>query len=86
MSVCNFKLPFSESPSIAVTKAKAAVESQNGIFEGNERKGNFEVSIFGNIIKGEYVVEGQILNLTITEKPFIVPCSMIESFLQKQIS
>lgn len=86
MSDCNFKLPFSESPHIAVTKAKAAVESQNGIFNGDEHSGNFEVTIFGNTIKGNYSVEGQILNLAITDKPFFVPCSTIESFLQKQIS
>lgn len=86
MSACNFKLSFNESPLTAVTKAKAAVESQNGIFNGDEHSGNFEVTIFGNTIKGNYQVEGQILNLTITDKPFIVPCSMIESFLNKQIS
>ena len=86
MSVCNFKLPFSESPHTAVAKAKSAVESQNGIFNGDEHSGNFEVTLFGNTIKGNYSVEGQILNLLITEKPFFVPCSTIENFLQKQIS
>lgn len=86
MSACNFQLPFNESAISAIEKAKTAVESQNGKFNGDSNSGNFEVSIFGNIIKGEYNVNGQVLNLSITEKPFFVPCSTIESFLLKQIS
>ncbi|MEO7834896.1 MAG: hypothetical protein ABIR50_06220 [Ginsengibacter sp.] len=83
---CNFKLQFNEPPSVAVGKARAAVESQNGIFNGDETSGDFEVSVFGNTIKGNYAVTGQVLNLIITDKPFFVPCTTIESFLLKQIA
>ncbi len=83
---CNFNLKFSEPADVAVGKARAAVESQNGIFNGDNTSGHFEVTVFGNTIKGDYIVNGQILDLTITDKPFFVPCSTIESFLLKQIS
>jgi hypothetical protein len=83
---CKFNLPFSEPVESAVGKARAAVESQNGIFEGDTNSGNFEVTVFGNTIKGNYNVTGQTLLLEITDKPFFVPCSTIESFLVKQIS
>lgn len=83
---CNFNLTFSEPADIAVGKARAAIESQDGIFNGDTSEGNFEVTVFGNTIKGNYTVTGQILNLTITDKPFFVPCSTIESLLLKQIS
>lgn len=83
---CKFNLPFNEPAETAVGKAKAAVESQNGIFNGDINSGNFEVTVFGNTIKGNYSVTGQILFLEITDKPLFVPCSMIESFLVKQIS
>ncbi len=86
MSACNFMLPFNESALDAIGKARAAIESQNGIFNGDETSGNFEVTIIGNTIKGNYNVTGQVLNLIISEKPFFVPCSTIESFLLKQIS
>ncbi|MEO9020566.1 MAG: hypothetical protein ABI237_10545 [Ginsengibacter sp.] len=86
MSQCNFEFPFIEPAHIAVNKARTAVESQNGVFNGNENSGDFDVTIFGNTIKGIYTVSGQVLKLEITDKPFFVPCSMIESFLQKQIS
>ena len=83
---CKFNLPFSEPAESAVGKARAAVESQNGIFDGDANSGNFEVTVFGNTIKGNYNVMGQTLLLEITDKPFFVPCSTIESFLVKQIS
>lgn len=83
---CNFKIPFSEPPQSAILKAREAIESQNGIFNGDEAAGSFEVTVFGNTIKGNYTVAGQILDLVITDKPFLVPCSMIESFLRKEIN
>lgn len=83
---CKFEIPFSEPVERAVGKARQAVEAQNGVFNGNESAGDFELNVFGNNIKGNYTINGQVLNLEITDKPFFVPCSMIESFLQKQIS
>lgn len=86
MSDCNIILPFTGSVSTAIAKAKAAIESQNGNFEGNDQSGNFEVSVFGNMIKGSYAVTGQTLNLDIMNKPFFIPCSTIKSLLLKEIS
>lgn len=83
---CNFSLNFSLPANIAIEKARAAIESQNGIFKGNENAGEFEVTVFGNTIKGNYSVAGQVLNLVITDKPFFVPCGTIESFLAKNIT
>jgi len=86
MSDCNFNIPFSETASHAISKAKSAIQSQNGIFNGDEHSGEFEVTVFGNTVKGNYSVAGQNLNLIITHKPFFVPCGTIESFLLKEIS
>jgi hypothetical protein len=86
MSTCNFSIQFSGEAKTILAKAKAAVESQNGNFTGDINSGNFEVSVFNNLIKGHYNVSGQNLNLTITNKPFLIPCSTIESFLKSKIS
>lgn len=83
---CKFNVTFNEPAESAIEKAKAAVESQSGTFNGDTVSGDFAVNVFGNNIKGNYLVEGQLLNIEITDKPFFVPCSMIESFLLKQIS
>lgn len=86
MSTCNFSIQFSGAAETILAKAKAAVESQNGDFTGDSNSGNFEVSVFANLIKGYYNVSGQNLNLTITDKPFLIPCSTIENFLKSKIS
>lgn len=83
---CKFSITFNEPADSAIEKAKAAVESQNGTLTGDTNSGDFDVTVFGNNIKGQYLVSGQSLNIEITDKPFFVPCSMIESFLVKQIS
>jgi hypothetical protein len=86
MSACNFTVPFTKDTTEILDKAKRTVESQGGTFTGDTTAGNFNVSVFGNTIVGTYVVEGQSLNIDITDKPFLVPCSMIESFLKGQLS
>jgi hypothetical protein len=86
MSTCNFSIPFSGEAGVILEKARAAVESQQGTFTGDTNSGNFEVTVFANTIKGLYVISGQNLDLTITHKPFLVPCSTIESFLKSKIS
>ena len=83
---CKFSVPFTQSVESAILKAKAAIASQNGTLNGDTHGGDFEVTVFGNNIKGNYTVTGQVLDLEITDKPFFVPCNMIETFLSKQIS
>jgi hypothetical protein len=82
---CTFSIPFNSSPQTVLSRAKAAVNSQGGTFEGDDQAGNFGVSVFGNTIKGTYTVTGQNLNVIITDKPFFVPCNTIEGFLKNQI-
>ena len=85
MGSCNFSIPFSGDASVIINRAKTAVMSQGGMFEGDNSSGKFDVTVFGNTIKGSYNVELQDLNLTIDSKPFFVPCGTIESFLKKEI-
>ena len=86
MSACNFTIPFTKPVNEILAKAKSTVESQDGTFTGDESSGNFNVNVFGNIVVGAYTVDGQNLQIDITEKPFLVPCSMIESFLKGQLN
>ena len=86
MAACNFSVPFTKSATDILDKAKQTIESQNGTFTGDEINGSFDVSVFGNTVKGSYTVEGQNLAIEISEKPFLVPCSMIESFLVNKLT
>jgi len=86
MSDCNISIPFQQPVSVVLAKAKTAIESYNGTFNGDDTSGDFGITVYGNTIKGTYSVTGQVLNLVITHKPFFVPCSTIENLLLKEIS
>ena len=83
---CDFSIPFNGNPEQVLAKAKSTVQSQGGNFSGDVNKGEFDVSVFGNKIVGNYTVNGQTLAITITDKPFMVPCSAIEGFLKGQLT
>jgi len=85
MAACTFSIPFSGEATLILEKAKKAVEKQNGNFSGDEKAGNFSVSFFGQSIVGAYTVAADNLDIVIDDKPFMVPCSAIESFLKSQI-
>lgn len=82
---CEFSIPFTGNPEDVLGKAKSTVQSQGGNFNGDTKNGDFTVSVFGNKIVGNYTVSGNTLNISITDKPFMVPCSAIEGFLKGQL-
>ncbi|HET7896677.1 MAG TPA: hypothetical protein VFL47_03390 [Flavisolibacter sp.] len=82
---CDFSIPFSGNAEAVLAKARNAVQSQGGSFNGDTNSGDFHVSVFGNKIVGSYTVSEQTLNINITDKPFMVPCSAIENFLAGQL-
>ncbi len=48
--------------------------------DGMTFKGNLDSGTFsGKGVSGTYSVSGQTATITVTEKPWIVPCSIIES-------
>lgn len=85
MAECNFIIPFAGPSNNVLSKAQTAIQNQGGIFDGDETSGNFKVSVMGSTIKGSYSVMGQDLDIVIESKPFLVPCSTIESFLRSKL-
>jgi hypothetical protein len=57
----------------AVQSVRLGIEENGGTFSGNEQQGNFRASG----ITGQYRV-ADMVNVTITEKPFVVPNALIE--------
>ncbi len=85
MAACNFIIPFAGPPNVVLSKAQTAIQNQGGTFTGDEASGNFRVSVFGSTVKGSYSVTGQDLDIVIDSKPFLIPCSTIESFLRTKL-
>jgi hypothetical protein len=82
---CNFKLPFTGSADEVLNKARTGVQGQGGNFSGDASTGNFDVTAFGNTIKGSYSITGNELAINIDDKPFFLPCITIEGFLKNQL-
>lgn len=84
--MCSFSVKVAGDASAVIQKARSAVESQKGTFNGDDQAGDFDVNVFSNHVKGSYEMVGDMMNITILKKPFFVPCSTIESFLRNQLS
>lgn len=84
MSKCNFSFPFTGTAGEVHSRAKAAVEKQGGIFEGDTQSGSFSLQVFGKIT-GRYEIVGGTIEITIEDKPMMIPCSAIENVLQSQL-
>ena len=86
MSACSFTVPFTTDAETVLSKAKHLVEKNGGNFNGDVNAGDFSLSVFGNSISGNYSVSSNELSMVITDKPFMIPCSMIESMLADQLN
>lgn len=84
MPKCKFSINFSGSADDVYLKAKTAVEKQGGSFIGDSSAGSFSINVFGNI-SGSYSVSGDLLHITIEEKPMMIPCGVIENSLKSQL-
>ena len=85
MAKCDFSINFSVESSILIQKAAAAINNAGGIFNGGPEGGNFSVSTPLGNIAGGYVVSGQTIFFTISDKPFLLSCGRIEDEMRKYI-
>ena len=69
----NFSFVKPQDISTAVSSVRSSILEKGGTFSGNEKQGNFKAKG----ITGQYKVS-DLVNVTITDKPFVVPNSMIE--------
>jgi hypothetical protein len=83
MSKHKFEATFTGPANETVAKAKGAIEKAGGTFTGNDEKGDFVVKTPAGTVKGTYAVRGQTFAVDITDKPFVVPGSMIEEQVRK---
>lgn len=75
-----FQITFSDSPEELLAKAASKLELQGGALSGNASSGKLklELPIVG-LIEGVYAVSGNAVSITITEKPALLPCGIIEN-------
>jgi len=75
MAECSFKFNIDSSPAEIIEKVKSKIENE----------GNFNLPTQVGAIEGNYSVSDNELKIDITKKPMMLPCSMIESELEKRL-
>lgn len=83
---CNFSVPISGSVTDIVSKARNAIGGAGGNFSGDDNTGSFDISTMAGDVRGSYTVNGDMLDVTITDKPMFLPCDMIEAQLKQYLS
>lgn len=87
MSACApFSIPFNAPAGEYLEKAKAAIAKMNGTLTGDETQGSFDVNSPIGKVSGTYSVNGQTLTITITDKPMMLACGMIEGLMKGALS
>lgn len=70
-----FRVKITTNPDDIIEKAARIASQKGAVFKGNASSGRFE----GHGVSGEYEVEGDTMRVTINQKPFIAPWSLVES-------
>ena len=85
MTECSFKFNIDSSPAEIINIVKSKIENEGGNFRGDDSEGNFNLLTPVGAIEGNYTVIDNELKIDITKKPMMLPCSMIESELEKRL-
>jgi len=85
MAECSFKFNIDSNPAEIINNVKSKIESEGGSFTGDANGGNFNLPSPVGSIEGNYSIIDNELKIDITKKPMMLPCSMIESELEKRL-
>ncbi|RYU92771.1 hypothetical protein [Emticicia agri] len=81
----SFNIDFPGTSNQFVVTANSAITEKGGVFNGNDSKGTFSLDTPIGDIKGSYLILSDTnspqthIEVTITDKPFLVPMKKIES-------
>ncbi|MCP9767773.1 hypothetical protein EGI22_07595 [Lacihabitans sp. LS3-19] len=83
----SFNIKFPGSPADFVVNAHKAIQTQGGIFQGDQKTGTFSLKTMIGAVKGNYQVLPEAgaetkVAITITQKPMLVPVSKIQQVIE----
>lgn len=86
MSTCTcpeFQVKLTVPPEVLVAAARRAIEEAGGKFEGNAQKGSFSVPTPFGTVAGIYRIADAYVYITIQQRPFLLPCYLIEELVRR---
>lgn len=81
VSVCRFRFAFRGTGESLLEAIRSRVSAAGGELTGSSSEGAFFLGSPAGDFRGRYEISGQTILLEVTEKPFFVPCGMIEARL-----
>ncbi|HEX3151291.1 MAG TPA: hypothetical protein VHR66_24650 [Gemmataceae bacterium] len=78
-----FDIPVPGDLPAVLARVQTAIVAEGGRFAGDATAGHFAgVSPVGTI-EGRYAASGSVVRITITNKPMLAPCGMIEAKIRQ---
>jgi hypothetical protein len=79
--MCQFNISFSTDAESLTSRAKQEIARAGGALTGDSTQGNFSLNTPIGSIEGNYLIDGQVISISITKKPFLLSCQRIEKEL-----
>ena len=83
---CSFTLPVPGAPEDMYLQARSAILKQGGSVEGTSHNGSATLPTPAGPVSIDYTLGTSGLKVVVTDKPFLVSCSMIEDGMRKAIA
>ena len=78
-----FDIPVPGDLPAALARVQVSITAEGGTFSGNATAGRFAGPTPVGTVEGTYVVQGNVVRVTITSKPILAPCGAIEARVRK---
>jgi hypothetical protein len=78
-----FDVTVSGDLAAAVKRVQALIAGDGGTFAGDAAAGAFTGPTPVGTIEGKYAVRGNVVTVTITKRPMLAPCDVIEARIRK---
>ena len=74
-----FEIPIPNDLPGTLARVRSLIVREGGQFAGDETAGRFAGQTPLGIVEGRYTIQGASIRITITNKPMLAPCGMIEA-------
>ncbi|MGQ9920401.1 MAG: hypothetical protein ACUVRZ_03620 [Desulfobacca sp.] len=85
MGQCQFSYQLREPAAVLLGQIQQIAKEYGGEFQGDEKSGQLSLSSWIGTIAAEYTIDGDQLQLTVTEKPFLVGCATIDATIRQYL-
>ncbi|ABM33786.1 hypothetical protein QRO11_13660 [Paracidovorax citrulli] len=80
-----FSVDFTGSAQDLFVKIATMIHDHGGTITGGPSGGAFSVGTPLGTVAGTFMVSGQTCTITITQRPFLLPCSVIQNFIRSHL-